>query len=74
MKIEIKELKRINIKDGDIIFIPYIPNLEVEHQHRIMDGLAEAFKRRFPEKRFIVVHTDVKQINGIKVVNINEKK
>lgn len=67
MKLNIKEIKRINIKDGDIIFIPKITS-------KMRNELSVGLHKVFPDKVFVLVNGDKDTIKGIKVINVKGDK
>ena len=61
--LSIKEIHKINLRDGDLIFIP-------DADQRNVDEFCNILNKKFPEKRFLVVNTKAKQIKGIKVIRM----
>jgi len=64
----IKEIKKINLQDGDIIFLPrLVPASDLE-------SIAQALRRRFVDKKFLLIRMDKDAIRGIKVLHLKKNK
>jgi hypothetical protein len=61
---KISEIKKLNLKDGDILFVP-------ESCENLMQ-LCNNFRKVFPKIRFCIVEMPEKLIAGIKVVSVAE--
>jgi hypothetical protein len=60
----ITEIKRLNLKDGDILFVP-ISDAGLEH-------LMNDMRKAFPGVRALIVGATSETIAGIKVVSVAE--
>ena len=65
----LKEIKKINVEDGDIILVPTEIGWERELAH-ISDVLMDKFK----DKRFFVIGGSKEMIKGIKVVHLIQEE
>ena len=61
---EIEEIKKINVQDGDIICFPLTTP-------EMLESVSRNLRQVFPEKRFIVFSVDKETLAGIKVVHID---
>jgi len=64
---EIKEIKKFNIQDGDIICLP-------DMNYQSVMFLDRQLVKAFPSKRFMIIFGKENQVKGIKVLHIKENK
>jgi len=65
---ELKEIKKLNLQDGDILFFPK-EYVALDELYNIM----KAINTEFPDKKVLMVHLEEGGIQGLKVVNIKEE-
>jgi len=62
----IKEIRKINVQDGDLIMFPLPVSI------RGMSRIHKALRKLFPEKRFLMIWLDEETIKGIKVLHLKK--